>query len=197
MKATKVYKVLFIGNSHTYYNDMVQMFVHKCQANQMKVQVTMLTHGGKSLLWHSDEPEIRFNILYGDYDYVVLQDAAHPFGGEEHLLEGVEKIQNFIKQTQAQTVLYMTWAEKKFPEHQEKMSLAYKNVAAKTQARLAPVGEYWEQISRVYPELELFDPDGQHASVVGSYLVSAIIYNSLFEKLPVQLDELYLAMKNK
>ena len=65
-------KVLFIGNSHTYYNDMVNMFKNRCNQNNMDVHVTTLTHGGKPLLWHGEEHEVRFNILYGEYDYIVL-----------------------------------------------------------------------------------------------------------------------------
>jgi len=45
----------------------------------------MIAHDGRSLSEHAIEPEVRFNILYGDYDYVVLQEASHPFAGEESL----------------------------------------------------------------------------------------------------------------
>ena len=174
-------KLLFIGNSHTYYNDMVAMFKEKCNQNNIDVHVTMLTHGGKTLLWHSEEHEVRFNILFGEYDYVILQDAAHPFGGEEILLKGVEKIKKHIDETKAKTVLYNTWAEKSIPQNQEKMSLAYKNVANKTNSILAPVGEYWAYVITKHPTVELFDKDGEHASRLGSYLASNILYYSIFE----------------
>lgn len=172
--------ILFIGNSHTYYNDMVQMFKEICQKNGINVRVTTLTHGGKSLLWHSEEPEARFNVLYGEYDYVVLQDAAHPFAGEKALLEGVLKIKEDIDKTSAKTVLYMTWAEKCMPQNQAVMSKAYKNVAAQTDSILAPVGNrFWEEMTSS-PETDLFADDGQHASVAGSMLISQEIYNAIF-----------------
>lgn len=173
-------KILFIGNSHTYYNDMVAMFKSKCCQNNIEVHTTMLTHGGKTLLGHSDEPEVRFNILYGDYEYVVLQDAAHPFGGADNLLNGVVKIKNYIDQVKAKTVLYMTWAEKAAPDNQKGMSLAYRNVAEKTNSILAPVGDYWHDIVIHYPEIDLFDQDGKHANKSGSFLASNILYHSVF-----------------
>ena len=176
-------KVLFIGNSHTYYNDMVMMFKNKCNENRIEVDVTMLTHGGKTLLWHSDEPEIRFNILYGEYDYVVLQDAAHPFVGEENLLSGVKKIKKYIDEIEARTVLYMTWEEKINIQNQEKMSLAYRNVASKTNSMLAPVGDYWNKAIVNDPNIELFADDGRHASELGSFLTSNVLYYSIFEEL--------------
>ena len=71
-------KILFIGNSHTYFNDMAGMFAQLCAAHPDigPVHIAQLTHGGVSLCWHRDEPEARFNIQYGGYDYVVLQQAA-------------------------------------------------------------------------------------------------------------------------
>lgn len=175
-------KILFIGNSHTYHNDMVAMFKNKCNQNMINIHVTMLTHGGKSLLWHSLEPEVRFNILYGEYDYVVLQDVAHPFAGEKSLLDGVKEIKKYIDKVNAKTVLYMTWSEKNKPENQEKMSQAYKNVAKKTASILAPVGDYWNDIVANYPNVELYDEDGEHNSKIGAFLASNILYFSIFAK---------------
>lgn len=181
-------KVLFIGNSHTYYNDMVNTFARTCHANGIEVHTTMLTSPGKSLLWHSQEPQLRFNILYGSYDYIVLQDAAHPFAGEESLLKGVEKIKEFIDKTSSKTVLYMTWAEKRFPQNQTVMSEAYHSVAKKTNSILAPVGEHWNEVLKNIPQIELFDNDGEHASPFGSFLVSKIIYSTIFGELPKNID---------
>ena len=69
-------RVLFIGNSHTYYNDLPERFRQICVSEGVPVEVTMLAHGGKGLDFHRNEPEVRFNILYGNYDWVVLQHLA-------------------------------------------------------------------------------------------------------------------------
>ena len=39
-------RVLFIGNSHTYYNDMPEMFRQIAEENQVDCEVTMLAHCG-------------------------------------------------------------------------------------------------------------------------------------------------------
>ena len=85
-------RVLFIGNSHTYYNDMPQMFAEICREKQKEVEVTMLAHGGKGWDFHVEEPEARFNILYGGYDAVVLQHTAHPMGDLEVMHESGKKL---------------------------------------------------------------------------------------------------------
>ena len=61
-------KVLFIGNSHTYYNDMPHLFAEIAAYNGVELEVTMLTKGGMGFDYHVKEQQVRFNILYGKYD---------------------------------------------------------------------------------------------------------------------------------
>jgi len=86
MTKKKDLSILFIGNSHTYFNDMPLMVKDRADDDGFNCRVTMLAHPGWFLSQHVEEPEVRFNILYGEYDYVVLQEHAHPFGPEEGCL---------------------------------------------------------------------------------------------------------------
>ena len=40
-------RILFIGNIHTYYNDMPHTFADICCEHHVETEVTMLAHGGK------------------------------------------------------------------------------------------------------------------------------------------------------
>ncbi len=175
-------KTLFIGNSHTYYNDMANMFKMLCNADENipNVSVTMLASGGKTLDWHAEQPETPFNILYGEYDYIVLQQAAHPFGGKDELISGAKRLNEWIRRTDAETVAYMTWAEKRFPENQETMSRAYEEMAEELPCILAPVGRVWQDFRRDIPQIELYDVDGEHACMCGSFLAACVIYLTVF-----------------
>lgn len=177
-------RVLFIGNSHTYVNDMANMFKNICRAdeNVSDVFVTMLASGGKTLDWHAEQPETPFNILCGDYDYIVLQQAAHPFGGKEELFAGADRLNEWISKTNAQIVAYMTWAEKRFPENQERMSEAYEELAERLHCILAPVGRIWQKILENEKQIELYADDGEHASKNGSFLAALTIYRAIFGK---------------
>ena len=80
-------KMLFIGNSHTYVNQMPQMVSELFRIyDDEEALPVMLTQGGMTLRWHGDQEQTHFNIRYGHYDFVVLQQATHPFDGEEALL---------------------------------------------------------------------------------------------------------------
>ena len=54
---------------------------------------------------HVQEPDVRFNILYGHYDYVVLQEHSHPFGPEEKLFDAVRQLNTWIREGKMQKPL--------------------------------------------------------------------------------------------
>lgn len=169
-------KVLFIGNSHTYYNDMPHMFAEICRKKQREVEVTMLAHGGKGWDFHVEEPEVRFNILYGGYDAVILQHVAHPMGDLEIMNESGIKLIEWVRQAGARPILYMTWTTKADGEAaQSTMSGAYRRLQHETGCELAPVGEKWWEYHREHPEEEMYAEDGQHASEIGSWVAAATI----------------------
>lgn len=169
-------KVLFIGNSHTYYNDMPHMFVEICRERHKEVEVTMLAHGGKGWDFHVEEPEVRFNILYGGYDAVILQHVAHPMGDLEVMNECGKKLIEWVREAGARPILYMTWTTKADGEKaQEAMSRAYRRLEQETGCELAPVGERWWKYHREHPEEEMYAKDGRHASEIGSRVAAATI----------------------
>ena len=66
-------RLLFVGNSHTFFNDMPEMVAERFREDGYDCEVAMIAHGGWSLGQLVEEPEVQFNIHYGHYDYVVLQ----------------------------------------------------------------------------------------------------------------------------
>ena len=179
MKNQKKLRILFIGNSHTYFNDMPEMVAEQFRKEQYDCEVTMIAHGGWFLEQHVNEPDVRFNILYGHYDYVVLQDHAHPFGPEEKFYGAVRQLNQWILEAGSKAVIYMTWAKKDEEFNQERMTLAHEQIADELGMLLAPVGKYWWEYLRSYPDIEMYYKDGQHASPDGSRFAAKYIWNAI------------------
>lgn len=172
-------KVLFIGNSHTYVNNMPLMFKKKVLELGIDCHVTMIAHPGWSLEKHNANPEVKFNILYGDYDYVVCQEHAHPFGPIENFFRDMRIIKSYIDQTNSKMVIYPTWAPKDNPFAQTIMSDSHKMIAEELSAMIAPVDIRWTESLNKHPEINLFGPDGAHASVEGSNLIATAIFDTI------------------
>lgn len=179
MKNQKKLRILFIGNSHTYFNDMPEMVAEQFRKEQYDCEVTMIAHGGWFLEQHANEPDVRFNILYGHYDYVVLQEHAHPFGPEEKFYGAVRRLNQWILEAGSKGVIYMTWAKKDEEFNQERMTLAHEQIADELGMLLAPVGKYWWEYLRSYPDIEMYYKDGQHASPDGSRFAAKYIWNAI------------------
>ena len=180
MKPDKKLKLLFIGNSHTYYNDMPVMAQRRATDAGFDCHVTMIAHGGWYLAQHVEEPDVRFNILYGDYDYVILQDAAQPFVPEEKYAKAVAALTVWIRQAGSKPVIFETWAAESEPEKQTHMNEIHRKIALENDALLAPVGENWWNYKESRPELRIYDPDGEHASVNGSEFAAKYIWETIY-----------------
>ena len=168
-------RVLFLGNSHTYVNDMPHTFAVMCGRLTGEVpEVSMIAYSGRSLAWHLGDPlSLHFALRYGRYDYCVIQQQAHPFPDEAATEKDEETLISLCRQFGTTPVVYMTWAEKARPENAAVMSRFYRKLAQKHGIPLCPVGDLFEQIRDTHPEIGLYADDGAHASPTGDYLIAA------------------------
>ncbi len=183
-------RVLFIGNSHTFYNDMPYIFKQICQENDINVDVTMLARGYKGLDYHCKEPQTRFNILYGEYDYIVLQHLQSGFN-KDVLYTSVKKLKEWINMSGATPILYMTWSMKAEREKQLELSEGYREVGEKLKIDVAPVGEVWWRFYDKFPQEVLYFSDDKHASKLGSTLAAYTIFNTIFGRKAETKNSLY------
>ena len=179
-------RLLFIGNSHTYYNNMPVLVKGRFDDTDYDCEVTMLAHPGWFLEQHVEDPEAKFNILYGNYDYVILQEHAHPFGPVNKFFDAVRTLTSWVKEAGSTPVIYLTWARKVEPEAQKQMTKAHLQIAEETGALIAHVGDNWWDYQRSFPKLEMYAEDGEHASPEGSdfaaKMIETAIRDDLFRK---------------
>ena len=183
-------KILFIGNSHTYMNDMPELFRQMFEdAMGEPCEVFMLAYSGRSLKWHMEEEYFseRFNILHGGYDYCVIQEQAHPMPLEKDTVKYAGKIIELCMQVGTKPVIFETWARKKRPASQAAMNRRYREISQDQKVLLAPVGEVWEKAKyalKEIPDSDLYYTDGAHASAVGDYLIVMVLTKTITGKLP-------------
>ena len=172
-------KVLFIGNSHTYFNDMPALFKALCEEHGISVHVTMLTKGGMGLDYHLKQEQTLFNIRYGAYDYVVLQHTAHPMGDLHVMHEAACALAEIIREAGSTPVFYQTWAKKGDETFQSTMSGVYNDLGKELNVPVAPVGDRWQEYRLAHPDAELYWKDGEHASPEGSALAARVLFETI------------------
>lgn len=171
-------KILFLGNSHTYYNAMPQLVQELFVAMGQKAHVTMLAVGGKNLSYHATSASAPFNIRYGEYDIVVAQDKAGNFDAAT-FFEGAKAIKNMVDESGSAFYLYMPWTARDNRAAQLDMTDAYQRFCSANKCFFAPVGEVFSRmLQSPYADM-LYREDGSHATLFGSYVAAVTIFYTI------------------
>ena len=200
-------RVLFLGNSYTYVNNLPQLVQQCFQSVGDDVIVNMSTSGGLTFQQHCTF-SLGF-IMSGDYDIVVLQEQSQlPSFPESQFMQDsypyAQQLCDLIHQynPDAKIYFYMTWGRKNgdaqncqnFPPlctYEGMDSLLYDRymvMAADNQACVSPVGAVWHYIRDNYPDMELYQSDESHPSYFGSYVAACCFYTSLTGQNPCDIQ---------
>lgn len=181
-------KVLFIGNSLTYSNELPQMVQIVAEAAGREIAVRSYAIGDYSLEDHWERGNALEMIQAADWDVVVLQQGPSSLGlSKLQLKESAQKFDTVIRAQGARPALYMVWPEMSRPAAFDAVSDAYSRAAEAVDGILFPVGEAWRAAWTRDPQLALYGPDGFHPSALGSALGALVIFQQLFHESPVGL----------
>jgi len=176
-------KVLFIGNSYTYFWNLPQVTQALAETEGIEMKTAQSTIGGANLgqHWRGDRGlRSHEKLASEDWDYVVLQDHSlrsidHPDSLEHFITLWVSE----IKEMGAKPLLYLTWARSYHPQKQEMISSAFHGLGQKLEVDVVPAGEAWFEARRLRPDLQLYDQDGSHPAPLGTYLTALTFYRAI------------------
>jgi hypothetical protein len=180
-------RVLFIGNSFTFYNAGIDQALRGLDRS---VEVQRIATGGFTLMDHWGAGQATDAIRSQHWDYVVLQEQSQmPVIGVEQFSTYAANFSDEIRHAGAQPVLLMTWER---PDSAQAgvttaaLAAAYYQVGNAVGARIAPAGEAFANALHERPDLSLYVQDG-HPTTQGTYLAACVVYATLFGKSPVGL----------
>lgn len=189
MVAGKSQKVLFIGNSFTARNNLPGLIAHLAMSRGKKVEHRLISAGGASLRAHWNAGGALKAIQESQFDYVVLQEQSTlPIKNAKRMHENVRLFDETIRAAKAKTVLYMTWARQHAPEKQRAITEAYNSIGLELGAAVIPVGIVWQEFLRKHFKPVLYDKDGSHPTLAGSYFAACVFLAVLFKENPQETD---------
>lgn len=202
-------KVLFIGNSYTFFNNSWDIFKDICLAEGFPVEVDSVTAGGYTLQQMHDindqfGKQTKEKIQSAKFDVVFLQEQSlRPATNEKPLFfEYATKLIQMVKDAGAIPFLYQTWGRKEgskdletigltSAEMTKKIAQAYAEVGQKAGLEVSRVGTaFYLLYSNNFPQ-DLYDEDLTHPSKFGSYVVALTHFATLFKKSPVSVKLKY------
>ena len=190
-------RVLFLGNSYTYVNDLPGTFAGLAASGGHAVETGMSAPGGERFAGHAASPRTAELLRASRWDFVVLQEQSQvPAYASERYVQmypGARRLAALVRGSGARPVFLLTWAHRGgWPEvgfqdyaaMQDAIDEGYMGIATELKASVAPVGIAWRSVRKEQPGLELWLPDGSHPSVAGTYLAACVLFATLYRESP-------------
>ena len=188
-------RVLLVGNSYIYYNNLAQMIGLITDSLDTKIICKKSTIGAATLgqHWNSERGlKTKKIIASNKFDIVVIQDnSMWPLEHKDSLLIYGQLFCNYIRANGAKPYLYNTWAREKTPQTQSSINAVYNELAALENAVNVPVGSSFDLARKTIPTMNLFHPDGSHPSAVGTFLIALSFIKKITGTLPKKYATVY------
>ena len=192
-------RVLFIGNSFTFTNDVPSILKNLAQSQGKQVITQANCVPGESFKGHAQSDSTNKLIRQANYDYVVLQGYSREFTHShdsiaQASLPYVKQLMDSITKyaPQAIPIFYMTWGYKNgtklptpfdnFDDMNTIIQRRYEKLAQRYGCWVAPVGVAWATVYHKNPDINLYGSDDYHPSLAGSYLVACTLHSMLFNE---------------
>ena len=203
-------RVLFIGNSYTSVNNLPNMvcMVSMSAGKPYSYSIDYAnTPGGATFAQHCTNHSMTL-IQQGGWDYVVLQEQSQLpsfpinqvevecFPYAERLVDSV-----YANNPCAIPMFYMTWGRENGDRQNAQFypplgtyegmdSLLYERYMMMKEANdaaVSPVGRVWRYIRTNYPHIDLYDSDGSHPSLAGTYAAACTFFTVIHQSDPMAI----------
>lgn len=177
-------RMLWIGNSYSYYNDLPRTLTMMAMAaGEHRVPaITAALVPGEFLRGHVLRGEV-LKALEQRWDYVVLQDnSMGPITLPDSTIKYGAQLGELARRAGAKVLLYVTWPRQATPQTASVLLETYAKLARVIDGTVVPVGTAWMHMREESPSSALYMEDGSHPTAIGSYIAAATFYRVLYGK---------------
>ncbi|NOT07036.1 MAG: hypothetical protein HOP28_02410 [Gemmatimonadales bacterium] len=176
-------RILFIGNSLTYYNDLPDMVKALADsAGITGVQAAQVAQPDYALEDHYADGRAVSAIQAGGWHYVALQQGpSSTTANRANLRQWAATFAQIIRSKGGTPAMFQVWPQIQNFSTFDAANESYRLAAEDIDGLLFPAGKAWQAALRRDPSIQLYY-DGLHASVIGSYLAALTIFGELFDR---------------
>jgi hypothetical protein len=192
-------RALFIGNSYMGVNNLPSMVSDLSSSLGDVLLFDSNTPGGQTFQNHAANPINYQKMAEQPWDYIILQgqsqEPSFPYGQvNTQTLPYAVQLADSAKAIQpcSQVNYFMTWGRQNgdpqwdsintFDKMNGRLRDAYLRIADSANAAVSPVAVAWKYVRDNYPVINLYQQDGSHPSLTGSYLAACVFYSALYHK---------------
>ena len=176
----KDFRILFLGNSLTYTNDLPDLVRKEALQRGLKIRADMIALPDYAIIDHWVDGKARERIETGKYDFVIVQQGPSSLEpGKQLLIEGGRKFSELCSKNNARLCYFMVWPSIHNYASFGAVIRNHEEAARVNGALLCPVGQVWKFYIDTTGSYEYYGPDGFHPSVKGSQVAAQVIVTSL------------------
>ncbi len=178
-------RILFIGNSLTYANELPALVQALGRGAGKDVTCAAIARPDVSLDDHWNQGEALKAIRQGGWSFVVLQQGPSALPESQVMLRAsVKRFDAEIRKAGARTAMYMVWPARSRAQDFDGVSRSYAAAAGDVGGILLPAGDAWRAAWKRDASLALYSSDGFHPSPAGTYLAALVILQRLLAVAP-------------
>ena len=188
-------RVLFIGNSMTYVQDLPGLLTNLASSNGKTIITAQNTPGGYFLSDHVTDP-VSLSLMAQGFDYIVVQEQSagniQPVIPGSPIIRPIGIIDSIAKANCSKILLYATPG---YPETysgsvytyeamQANIINKYSLTAQSVRAACLPTSHAFRDVIRNYPGIigMWASPNDYHPGIKGQYLHACVLYSVLFNE---------------
>ncbi len=184
-------RILFVGNSFTFNAGGVDNEgLAASEDDAPLIEVDDRTMGGATLTTHLSGTPLK--IQDGGYSVVVLQgdipeNSTHTV---DPFFDAARTLAAAVRESGGRTVSYMAWPYARLGWiGPDEIAAAHRQIAEEIGADVAPVDLAMANALTERPDLAMLDGDLEHQTEPAAYLAAAVIYATVFDRLPEGLSD--------
>lgn len=184
-------RVLFIGNSLTYVNDLPRTIADLARAlDETPLVYRTIAKPDYALEDHWNEG-VAERIARDGWQVVVMQQGPSSLPqNQEFLRIWTVQMNTAITAAGARSALYMVWPAQQNFSTFDAVRTSYRNAAIEVGGMFIPAGEAWRTAWAVDPLLDLYADDLLHPSRLGTYVAALVHFEMLYDRPATDLPDI-------
>lgn len=175
-------RVLFVGNSYTYVNDVPDLVARVAAARGIELVPGMVAEPDYSIEDHLRRRDYE-NMLARGWDWVVLQQGPSSLPENQEILRvQAGRAATLARARGIRVALFAAWPALDNAHTWAAAELSYRNAARANQVCVLPVSTAWRFARERAPVVQLYAQDRLHASAEGSLLTAMVLAQGLVSR---------------
>lgn len=183
-------RVLFVGNSLTYENDLPRTIAAMAKAvNDTPLVYRTIAHPNFAIEDHYLNG-IESNIAANGWHFVVMQQGpSTTVASSEHLTAWTGVVNDFVVAAGARTAMYSVWPGGHDPQLFDLVRENYLKAAVAVDGMFIPAGDGWREAWQRDPSLDFYASDEFHPSRLGTYVAALVHFEMLYDRPATDLPD--------